>query len=111
MAFVRFMDIAWPENCASLLAVTITDVQDFREATGACRLDTVTKGKTVPLVQKSFCVSEKDHQYAEIVYPMVQDSIRDGIFLPRRGSSLCSKRYCGYWKICETEYGGCVRDD
>jgi hypothetical protein len=35
-------------------------------ATGACRLDTVTKGKTVTLVQKSFCVSEKDRQYAEM---------------------------------------------
>ena len=79
-------------------------------ATGACRLDTVTKGKTVTLVQMSFRVSEKDRQYAEIVYPMVQDSIREGIFLPRRGSPLCSKRYCGYWKVCETEYGGSVRD-
>ena len=28
-------------------------------ASGACRLDTVTKGKTVTLIQKSFCVSEK----------------------------------------------------
>jgi RecB family exonuclease len=80
-------------------------------ATGACRLDTVTKGKTVALVQKSFCVCERDRQYAEIVYPMVQDSIREGIFLPRRGGSLCSKRHCGYWRICEREYGGSVRDD
>jgi len=80
-------------------------------ATGACRLDTVTKGKTVTLVQKSFCVSEKDRQYAEIVYPMVQDSIREGIFLPRRGSPLCSKRYCGFWRICEKEFGGSVRED
>ena len=38
-------------------------------ASGACRLDTVTKGKTVTLIQKSFCVSEKDRQYAEVVYP------------------------------------------
>jgi hypothetical protein len=28
-------------------------------ASGACRLDTVTKGKTVSLVQKSFTVTEK----------------------------------------------------
>ena len=33
----------------------------------ACRLDTVAKGN-VTLVQKSFCVSEKDRQYAEIVF-------------------------------------------
>ncbi len=79
-------------------------------ASGACRLDTVTKGKTVSVIKKSFTVTEKDRQYAEVIYPMVQDSIREGIFLPRRSSSLCSKRYCGYWSVCEKEYGGTVRD-
>lgn len=78
-------------------------------ATGDCRLDTVTKGRTVSLIQKSFSITEKDRQYAETVYPMVQDSIREGIFLPRRNSPLCSKRYCGYWNACENEYGGSVR--
>ncbi len=32
MAFVRFMQIPWPEQCASLLAVSIIDVQTFRES-------------------------------------------------------------------------------
>jgi site-specific recombinase XerD len=32
MAFVRFIGIAWPQQCASLLAASITDVQAFREA-------------------------------------------------------------------------------
>jgi hypothetical protein len=77
-------------------------------ASGACRLDMVTKGKTVALIQKSFCVSEKDRQFAEMAYPMVQDSIRDGIFLPRRNNSLCSRRYCGYRNVCEKEYDGSV---
>lgn len=79
-------------------------------AATTCRLDSVTKGRTVTLIQKSFSVSEKDRQYAEAIYPMVQDSIREGIFLPRRSSSLCSRRYCGYWPVCEKEYGGSVRE-
>jgi hypothetical protein len=78
---------------------------------GACRLDTVTKGKTVSLIQKSFFINEKDRHYAETIYPMVQDSIREGIFLPRRSSPLCSRRFCGFWNICEKEYGGSVRGD
>jgi RecB family exonuclease len=78
-------------------------------ASGACRLDTVTKGKTVRLIHKSFAITEQDRQYAETIYPMVQDSIRDGIFLPRRNTALCSRRYCGFWKRCEQEYGGVVR--
>jgi len=32
MAFVRFVGIRWPEQCASLLTVSILDVQAFREA-------------------------------------------------------------------------------
>jgi integrase/recombinase XerC len=32
MAFIRFVGISWPQDCASLLMVSITDVQAFREA-------------------------------------------------------------------------------
>jgi len=71
-------------------------------ASGACRLD---------LIQKSFFINEKDRRYAETIYPMVQDSIREGIFLPRRSSPLCSRRFCGFWNVCEKEYGGSVRCD
>jgi hypothetical protein len=39
---------------------------------------------------------------------MVQDSIRDGVYLPRRNSPLCSRRYCRYWRECEREFGGRV---
>lgn len=79
-------------------------------ASGECRLDMVTKAKTVSLIQKSFVVTDADRKYAEIVYPMVQDSIREGIFLPRRNGSLCSRRYCGFWKNCEKEFHGAVKD-
>lgn len=81
------------------------------EASGACRLDTVTKGRTVKLAQKSFQVEAADRRYAETIYPMVQESIRDGIFLPRRSGALCSRKYCGYWRSCEREFGGVVRDE
>ena len=66
------------------------------EASGLCRLDTVTKGRTVRLSQKTFQVGASDRRYAESIYPMVQESIREGIFLPRRSSGLCSGKYCGY---------------
>jgi len=32
MAFVRFIGLAWPQDCASLLTVSIVDVQAFRDA-------------------------------------------------------------------------------
>ena len=36
----------------------------------------------------------------------VEREMGDGIYTPRRGSPLCSRRYCGYWRECEREYGG-----
>jgi len=81
------------------------------QASGLCRLDTVTKELTIRLSQKSFRVEAADRRYVETIYPMVQESIREGIFLPRRSSGLCSRKYCGYWYLCEREFGGVVRDE
>ena len=77
-------------------------------ASGSCRLDTVTKTKTVQVIQQAYEVGDEDRRFAEKLYPMVQDSIRDGLYPPHRGSSLCSRRYCGYWRECEREFGGRV---
>ena len=73
-------------------------------ATGACRLDTLTKTKTVQLIQQAYEAGPEPRKLAESLFPMVQDSIRDGVYLPRRNSALCSRRYCGYWRACEREF-------
>jgi len=80
------------------------------EASGLCRLDTVTKTKTVNVVQQSYQVGPENRRFAETLYPMVQESIRDGIYPPHRSSPMCSRRYCGYWRECEHEFGGRVAE-
>lgn len=77
-------------------------------ASGLCRLDTVTKTKTVEVVQQTYNVGTEERRFAETLYPMVRESIRDGIYLPHRSSSMCSRRHCGYWRECEREFGGRV---
>jgi CRISPR/Cas system-associated exonuclease Cas4 (RecB family) len=77
-------------------------------ASGACRLDTVTKTKTVQVIQQTYQVGPDERRFAETVYPMVQDSIREGIYPPHRSASLCSRRHCGYWRECQREFGGQV---
>ena len=79
-------------------------------ASGMCRLDTITKTKTAQLIQQNFKVGPDQRRLVESVFPMVQDAIRDGVYLPHRGSTLCSRRYCGYWRECEHEFGGRVAD-
>jgi hypothetical protein len=77
-------------------------------ASGSCRLDTVTKTKTVQVIQQTYDVGAEERRFAEALYPMVQDSIRDAVYLPHRGSPLCSRRHCGYWRECERGFGGRV---
>jgi RecB family exonuclease len=77
-------------------------------ASGECRLDTVTKTKTVQVIQQTYAVGQEERRFAETLYPMVQDSIRDGIYPPHRSNPLCSRKHCGYWRECEREYGGHV---
>jgi hypothetical protein len=49
-------------------------------ASGLCRLDTVTKTKTVQVIQQTYEVGPQDRRFAETLYPMVQDSIREGLY-------------------------------
>ena len=53
---------------------------------------------------------EEDVRHTETLYPMVRDAIQQGIYLPNRGSLLCSRRHCAFWRACEREFGGKVRE-
>lgn len=75
---------------------------------GKCRLDTVTKTKTVQVIQQTYEVGAEERRSAETLYPMVQESIRDGIYPPHRSSPLYSCRHYGCWGGCEREFGGQV---
>jgi hypothetical protein len=79
-------------------------------ATGVCRLDTVTKTKAVQLVQQSCEIGPEERRCAEALYPMVQEAMRDGIYTPRRGSPLCSRGYCVYWRECDERGDACGID-
>ena len=79
-------------------------------ASGECRLDTITKTKTIQIVQEPVCIGADERRYAETMYPMVQDGMRTGLYIPNRAGFLCSRRYCGYWRRCESEFGGVVKE-
>ena len=77
-------------------------------ASGRCRRDTMTKTKTPQLVQIDYAVGPEERRFAELLYPAAQDGMKSGLYLPHRGSTLCSRRFCGYWRECECEFGGTV---
>jgi hypothetical protein len=79
-------------------------------ATGQARLDTLVKTATPQLVQLEHSVTEQERRGPERIYPLVQEGMRSGLYFPSRQSVLCSRRYCAFWKHCEREFGGTVKE-
>ena len=79
-------------------------------ATGEARVDTLVKTKTPQLIQLSCIIDQSDVEATERLYPLVQQAIRNRVFLPNRQSYMCSRRYCGAWRACQREFGGRVAE-
>ena len=77
-------------------------------ASGTVRLDTVTKTKTIQVVEQSFAIVESDIVQVRRMYPLAQEAMRAGLYVPNRNSNLCTRKYCSFWKQCEQDYGGTV---
>jgi hypothetical protein len=79
-------------------------------ASGEARLDTLVKTKAPQLIQIS-CSADTAHVDATTkMYPLVQQSIRAGVWLPNRSHYMCSRKYCGAWRNCQRDFGGTVAE-
>jgi hypothetical protein len=79
-------------------------------ASGQAQLDTLVKTKTVQLIRDSYCVGEADQLATQVLYPLVQCGIRSGLYFPNRQCIACSRRHCAFWKQCEGDFGGMVKE-
>lgn len=79
-------------------------------ASGVSQVTTLTKTKTVGLVEQTFEVSDADRKLTERLYSISRDQMRNGLYLPNRDSYTCSRTYCSHWERCEAEYGGMVKE-
>jgi CRISPR/Cas system-associated exonuclease Cas4 (RecB family) len=78
--------------------------------TPKARVITLTKTKEPGLYDHSFQIEPADTQYAATMFSMVADAIQAGIHLPNRGSTLCSRKQCAFWRTCQQDHGGHVRE-
>ena len=78
-------------------------------ATGEVRLDTLVATKSPNIVTISYRISDADRKLVETVYPRAQAMMQHGMYLPNRGSNLCSRKHCNFWKACQEEFGGEVK--
>lgn len=79
-------------------------------SSGKARVDTLVRTKTPQLVRQAVEITDQDRRYAESIYPLVQEQIRQGLYTPRRSSMFCSRSGCAYWQACEDEFGGRVKE-
>jgi hypothetical protein len=110
----RIIDLKAPKRSpAGLDAAYAFQVATYAQltpgASGEVRVDYVVPNKSPKLVTIGYTVSAADRRLTETLYPRIQQSIRDGQFLPNRNSTLCSRRTCAFWAECEDEFGGVVK--
>jgi RecB family exonuclease len=75
-------------------------------ASGLVQLDTLVKLKTPKRVEQQFEITEADIRATDTIYPLAQQAMRSGYYMPNRLSMLCSRRHCPYWRNCERNFGG-----
>jgi len=89
---------------------TATYTRLLPAATGRVRVDSLVKLKTPKVVQLETEITEADVRFVESMYPLARDVIQAGLYMPNRACRLCSKKYCSFWRACEAEFGGRVKE-
>jgi putative RecB family exonuclease len=77
-------------------------------AVAAAAVDTLVKTKTPQLETHFLRIGAAELDYTRRLYPLAQEGMRAGLYVPNRASSLCSRRSCAFWRHCEAEFGGRV---
>lgn len=74
------------------------------------RIDTLVKTKTPRLVQMSRTLTAAHLAEPRKLFPMIQEAMHAGLYVPNRKSMLCSRRNCPFARHCEQEFGGQVKE-
>ena len=85
-----------------------TYVQIAPQAANMAYVDTLVKTKQPQLVQISHRVDDREIRQTQVMYPLLQDAMRGGLYVPNRASNLCSRKHCAFCHACEREFGGKV---
>jgi hypothetical protein len=65
------------------------------------RSDTLVNSESPQCVSEVWEINEADIQLTNALYPLAQEAIRRGYYMPNRGSVCCSRHQCPHWRRCE----------
>lgn len=77
---------------------------------GKGQVDYLVKTKKPYPVSFPMNVTRADWIFFETILDQVTKGVKNEVFLPNRSFFGCSRRWCGFWNICEQECGGRVPD-
>ncbi len=77
-------------------------------SSGVVRSDILVTGSTPQLITQTWAVSAADVQWTDALYPLAQEAMRRGYYMPNRNSIHCSRHHCPCWQRCEQDFGGVV---
>jgi hypothetical protein len=75
-------------------------------SSGKIAVHTLVKTKTPQLIEQNHTVTPEDIRHTQIIYPLVQEAMRSGLYAPNRNSMFCSRKSCAFWQACQEEFGG-----
>jgi PD-(D/E)XK nuclease superfamily len=87
-----------------------TYLQITPAAANVAVVDTLVKTKVPQLVQIQHRIDDQEIRSTQRMYPLVQEAMRGGIYVPNRGSTLCSRKNCPFWRVCQEEFGGRISE-
>ncbi|MGH9667432.1 MAG: PD-(D/E)XK nuclease family protein [Bryobacteraceae bacterium] len=87
-----------------------TYLQITPAAANVAVVDTLVKTKTPQLIQSFHRIDDQQIRATQRMYPLAQEAMRAGLYIPNRASNLCSRKSCAFWRSCEREFGGRVSE-
>jgi len=72
------------------------------------RTDTLVTSESPQCISQVWEINEADIQLTDALYPVTQEAMRRGYYMPNRGSVHCSHHQCPHCRRCEQDFGGVV---
>ena len=58
--------------------------------------------------ERTWEVTPADIRWTDALYPVAQQAMQRGYYMPNRNSTHCSRHQCPHWRRCEQDFGGVV---
>ena len=77
-------------------------------ASGIVRSDILVASSPAQHLTQTWQALAADNRWMDELFPLAQEAMRRGYYMPHRNWTGCSRHTCPYWRRCEQDFGGVV---